>query len=97
MSFADLTKKLDAACIKAFSEPVQFNFVDVRGIVKTELIEFGGYDGVTEKRTTVTVQSAEVGEIKNGQSVIIHGKTYKVDQLMEGKFDFDGLVKVVLR
>lgn len=93
----NLAAETAVAAFDAFAEPITFAGQESRGIPSTELVELGGYERVIEKRMTVAVLIEEVPEIQKGQLVLINGKSFKVDQILDGKENPDVLAKVILR
>ncbi len=85
------------ACFDVFAETVTLAGTEVDGIADNELVSVPGYDGLVEPRSTLTVRKADVPNLQKGQSAIIGGQSFQVDQTMPGQSDFDVLVKVLLR
>ncbi len=93
----NLAQETAEACFDAFAETVTLAGTEVDGIPDNELVSVPGYDGLVEPRSTLALRKADVPDLQKGQSVIIRGQTYQVDQTMPGQSDFDVLVKVLLR
>lgn len=93
MNLAELTA---GPCFDVFAEPITWAGDEVRGIPSNQVVELGGYEGLTENRMTVSVLLAEVPVIEKGQAVVIQGKAYQVDEKFPGTDD-GVTVKVLLR
>ncbi len=93
----DLARETAEICIDMFAEEITYNGQPARAIVATEVVELPGYEQVTERRMTISVLVGEFPTIESGHLVIVRGKSYRVDQLLEGREDPDVMAKVVLR
>ena len=93
----DLARETAEIAMDAFGEPITFDGVERRAIVSTEVVELAGYDRTVEHRMTISILVDEYPDIVPGSQVIVHGRSYVVDQQMDARDDPSVMAKLVLR
>lgn len=93
----DVAALTAAPCFDVFAEEVTINGSPARGIPANEIVESAAFDQVAEHRLTLSVLTQEVPLLPKGATVIVRGKTYRVDMPVATTEDPDVVTKVVLR